>query len=247
MVIQNCDSDANAFLIAVDKGTGAEIWKTPRPDHRGWSTPVLIQTSNREEVVLNGHTGVTAYDPESGKQLWICTCDQGRGSPTVTPADGQLYVVNGLSGGGAYCVQPGGSGDVTGTRRKWLTRRSGRDLSSPIIVGNTMLVMGLRSSILTAYDSQNGEELWVKRIGGQISASPISYRGRAFFIDETGKTLVIDPDSEQKVVATNDLGVSGKELFRASITPCGGQLFIRSDQNLYCIASAQEAAQAPIE
>lgn len=236
MVIQNCDSDADAFLIAVDKTTGAEIWNTPRPDHRGWSTPILIQTPTREEMVLNGHEGVAAYDPETGKQLWLCECVRGRGSPMVTPANGLLYVLNGLSGGGAYCVQPGGSGDVTGTMRKWLSPRSGRDLASPIVLGNTVLAMGLRSSILTAYDAQNGTELWVKRIGGQIASSPIAFDGKAFFIDDSGKTLVIDPDSEEKVIAANSLGAARNELFRASITPCRGQLFIRSNRNLYCIA-----------
>ena len=238
MVIQNCDSDVNAFIIAIDKATGADLWKTPRADFRGWSTPVLVRTDAREELVLNGHTGVTAYDPDSGAQLWTCRCEQGRGSPTVTPAGGLLYVLNGLADGGAYCVEPGGSGDVTDSMRRWLARRGGRDLSSPIVVGNTMLAMGLRSSVLTAYDARSGAEQWVKRIGGQISASPIAFGDRAFFIDETGKTLVIDPNSEQKVVATNVLGADRNELFRASITPCQGQLFIRSDRNLYCIAAA---------
>jgi outer membrane protein assembly factor BamB len=235
MVIQNCDSDSGAFLIAVDKSTGEEIWKTPRPDHRGWSTPVLIQTATREEIVLNGHTGVTAYDPESGKQLWFCEGIRGRGSPTVTPAGDRLFLINGLSSGSMYCVKPGGSGDVTKTMRPWLTKRGGRDLSSPIVLGNTVLGMGLRGSILTAYDARNGKELWVKRTGGQTASSPVAFSGRAFFIDDTGKTLVIDPNSEQKVVGTNALGTDETELFRASITPCRGQLFIRSDQYLYCV------------
>ena len=238
MVVQNCDSDADAFLISVDMETGEDVWKTPRPNHRGWSTPVLVRTSTgRVELVVNGHTGVTAYDPESGKQLWVCRCSRGRGSPTVTPADGYLYVLNGLSGGGAYCVEAGGDGDVTESRRRWLARRGGRDLSSPIVIGSTMLAMGLRSSILTAYDVRDGTQLWVKRVGGQVSASPVAFGGRAFFINEAGKILVIDPQSDEKLVATNEIGALPDELFRASITPCRDQLFIRSDRYLYCISS----------
>ena len=236
MVIQNCDSDAGAFLIAVDKFTGDEIWKRPRPDYRGWSTPILIRTPMREELVLNGHTGVTAYDPDTGEQLWHCQGIRGRGSPTVTPANGLLYVINGLSSGSLYCVKPGGSGDVTDTMRTWIARRGGRDLSSPIVLGKTVLAVGLRGAILTAYDAHDGKELWVKRLGGQIASSPVAFNGRAFFIDDNGKTVVVAPDSEPAVVATNFLGAAEGEQFRASITPCRGQLFVRSNRYLYCIA-----------
>ncbi len=237
LVIQNCDADEDAYLIALDKESGNEVWKAARPNHRGWSSPILINTGQRDEVVVNGHTGVTAYAPDSGEQLWFCACDAGRGSPTVTFADGLLFVANGLSGGGLYCVEPGGSGDVTDTRRLWFTSRRGRDLPSPLVVGDAVLLIGLRGAILTCYDRQNGDELWVKRIGGQASASPIAYDGLAFFIVESGETVVIDPKSEEKIIAINSVGAADDELFRASITPSDGQLFLRSDRNLYCVGT----------
>src|SRR5262245_33401430 len=36
VVIQNCDSDENAYLIALEKQTGNEIWRTKRRNYRGW-------------------------------------------------------------------------------------------------------------------------------------------------------------------------------------------------------------------
>src|SRR5207247_321565 len=43
LVVQNCDAEKEAFLLAVDRRTGKTVWKTPRdvPDRGGWSTPVL--------------------------------------------------------------------------------------------------------------------------------------------------------------------------------------------------------------
>ncbi len=149
-----------------------------------------------------------------------------------------LYVVNGLSGGGAYCVRPGGAGDVTESRRLWITPRGGRDLPSPIVIGDTMLVADLRGAILTAYDRNNGSELWAKRIDGQVSASPVSYDGLAFFLTESGDTVVVDPQSEEKIIAVNSLAATQDEFFRASITPCDGKLYLRSDQCLYRIDNA---------
>jgi outer membrane protein assembly factor BamB len=235
LVIQNCDADKDARLMAFDRKTGKDVWSAPRAPNRGWSTPVLIEASGRKELVLNGHTGTIAYAPETGKELWTCACAQGRGEPTVTPANGLLYVANGLPGGGLYSIRPGGSGDVTPTHRVWIAARGGRDTPSPIVLGTTVLIMSLRPDVLTAYDAASGQELWKQRVGGQVSASPISYEGRAFFMNESGETIVVDPKSEEKIVGRNSVGGSKGELFRATITPLGGQLFIRSDKFLYCV------------
>ncbi len=235
LVIQNCDADNNARLVAFDRKTGKEVWSAPREPHRGWSTPVLIDTGSRKELVLNGHTGVTAYDPKNGKELWTCRCERGRGEPTVTPANGLLYVVNGLGGAGLYSIRPGGSGDVTDTHRLWITRRGDRDTPSPIVVGDTVLIMSLRPDALTAYDATGGKELWKLRVGGQVSASPISYGGLAFFITEAGETFVVDPKSPERIVGRNRVGAAGGEIFRATPTPSDGQVFIRSDRTLYCV------------
>jgi outer membrane protein assembly factor BamB len=238
LLVQNCDADADACIVAFDKQTGAEIWKTERPSYRGWSAPILVRAGGRSEIVVNGHTGVSAYDPDAGQLLWYCRCPEGRGSPTVTPADGVLFVANGLSDGGAYCVRPGGSGDITESRRLWFAPRSGRDLPSPIVIGDAVLVAGLRGGILTAYEKRTGQELWISRLGGQVPASPIAYDGLAFFLCESGETRVVDPRSESKIIATNDsLATERDETFRASITPSDGQLFLRSDRNLYCVGT----------
>ena len=234
-VIQNCDADKNGKIVAFDRKTGKEAWSTPRESNRGWSTPVLVDAGARKELVLNGHTGVIAYAPETGKSLWSCRCEQGRGEPTVTPANGLLFVANGLPGAGVYSIRPGGSGDVTETHRLWITRRGDRDTPSPIVIGETVLLMSLRPDVLTAYDAASGKELWKQRVGGQVSSSPVSYGGLAFLVTEAGETLVVDPKSEEKIVARNKVGPVKGEVFRASLTPSDGQVFIRSDRTLYCV------------
>lgn len=240
LVIQNCDADEDAYLIALDQQTGEVAWRTPRENYRGWSTPVLIETSVRQELVLNGHTGVRAYDPATGKELWYCQGFNGRGSPTVTPADGLLHVVNGLSGD-TYAVRPGGNGNVTSSHMAWHAPRKGRDLSSPIVVNGTLIISGLRSAIITAYDAQDGRELWKERVGGQISASPISWNGKAFFVSEAGDTLVVDPQASPPIVARNTVESEPGELFRSCIAPSDGQVFLRSDRALYCIGQRTSA------
>lgn len=234
LVIQNGDADTDAFIAAFDKRTGDEAWRQPRPNFRGWSTPVLIETAGRRELALNGHAGVTAYDPQSGKQLWFCKSFNGRGEPTVTPGKDLLYVVNGLAGD-VYSIKPGGEGDVTQTRMAWHTpRKVGRDLPSPILIGNYLIVVSMQG-VGICYDATSGKVIWQDRLGGNFSASPIAAQGLAYFLSEDGTTVVIEPGEKLNVAARNRLDPAGDEIFRASPTPCQGQWLLRSDRVLYCL------------
>lgn len=234
LVIQNCDADADAFIVALDKQTGKEIWRTKRPNNRGWSTPILVDAGKRHELVVNGHDGVRAYDPKTGRELWYCKSFNGRGEPTVTPAGDLLCVANGLAGD-FYSVRPGGDGDVTNTHMAWHTPRSGgRDCPSPIVVGNFIIVCDL-SGIATCYDAGDGHVYWKERITSKISGSPIAAGGLAYFVSEAGKTVVIKPGPKLEIVAQNELPADKEEIFRASPSPVQRQLFIRSTTVLYCI------------
>ncbi|MBI3866768.1 MAG: PQQ-like beta-propeller repeat protein [Planctomycetia bacterium] len=237
LVIQNGDADKDAFVMGLNKQTGETVWKTPRDDFRGWSTPIVIESAGRTELVLNGHTGVTAYDPSSGKKLWFCKSFNGRGEPTVTPAGNLLCAVNGLSGD-IYAVRPGGEGDVTKTHMAWHTpRRGGRDTPSPIAIDRYIVVVDMKG-IATCYDAESGAELWKDRICDAIASSPFAVDGLAYFQDEKGETVVLKPGPALDVVARNSLGAD-KEIFRASPVPLDGRLLSRSQTTLYCIGSAQ--------
>jgi outer membrane protein assembly factor BamB len=261
MIVQNCDADLDGFITALDKRTGKEIWRTDRlpksdaaaagkqdPDdaddvpsaatggklsNRGWSTPIVTTLGGRREIVLNGHEGVRAYDPATGKELWFCSSARGRGEATVTPVGEWLCVING-QGGEFYAVKPGGSGDVSNTHRQWHQPRKGRDTPSPIVIGNFILVNDL-AGFLSCYNGTTGELYYKERVLSPASGSPIAANGLAYFLNEAGKTFVIEPAETLKIVAENELTVADDEIFRASITPCNGQLFIRSTKVLYCV------------
>jgi outer membrane protein assembly factor BamB len=234
-VIQNCDSESpESSLLAVNWQTGETIWQTPREVIRGWSTPVVIKTPEREELILNSQVGVRSYDPKTGAELWWCEGFNGRGEPLPAYAHGLLYSLNGQPGD-IYAVRPGGSGNVTATHRVWhTTRRAGRDLPSPVVIGNYVLGCSM-AGVLVCYDATTGKELWKERIGPKFSASPLVAEGRAYFQNEEGGTVVIEPGPKLKIVAESKLESDSDELFRSQIVPCQGQLFIRSNKFLYCI------------
>lgn len=236
LAIQNCDADDAAFLLAVDKRTGKPVWKTPRKVIRGWSTPILIGPENEPTLVLNGHYGVNAYDPKSGKELWFCKGDNGRGTPTVTPNnDGALIAVAGRPGE-MIAVRPGGSGDVTETHGVWrVNRRGGRDLGSPVVVGRWLFVANMQG-IASTYEAATGKLVWRGRLDGAFSASPIVDRGRILLPSEDGELLVIKPGDPTVVLERSQIGAAD-EMFRASPAADDGQLFLRANSAIYCLGS----------
>src|SRR6266536_1745900 len=71
LVIMQCDdSGGNSFIAAFDKKTGKEAWRVPRKVDITWSTPVLVNTATRTELVTSAAEAIIAYDPLTGKELW---------------------------------------------------------------------------------------------------------------------------------------------------------------------------------
>jgi outer membrane protein assembly factor BamB len=241
VVIQNCDAEGASSLLAMDLKTGEPVWKTKREDkpRGGWSTPILIEAGSHSELILNGEYGVRGYDPKSGKELWFCHGFNGRGAPVPDFANGLLYVVNGKPGD-TYAVKPGGKGDVTKSHMKWHSkRRGGRDLPSPVVVGDYLIVVSM-SGIATCYDAHTGKIHWEERLGvkGEFAASPLVANGHVFIGNVYGgETLVIKPGKTLDVISINGLGADSRELFRATLAPIKGRIYARSFSTLYCIGS----------
>ncbi len=235
LLVFNGDSKSDPFLFALDKTTGQTRWKTERPATEGYSTPIVVSVGDQRELVLNSDPYVAGYDIQSGQRIWWCKSFTGRGEPVPAYHDGVLYVVNGKPGD-VYAVRPGGRGDVTKTHMVWHTsRRKGRDQPSPIVVDGYLLVSNMKG-LLSCYQTKTGKELWTEPYcrGEQLTAAPFAAAGLAYFQTESGKTLVVKPGPQLKIVAENSLGRTG-EMFRASPAPSKGQIFIRSNTTLYCI------------
>jgi hypothetical protein len=81
LVILQCDTQDDSFLLALDANTGKQVWKTDRDELPSWGTPTLAQTPNGPELVTNASNYIRGYDPRTGKELWKL----GRSSKITAP------------------------------------------------------------------------------------------------------------------------------------------------------------------
>lgn len=235
LVIQNCDADNESSLTALNLQTGKTVWKTARDTIRGWSTPVVFETGTRKELILNGHANVVSYDVTTGDVFWECIASVGRGTPTLAMTAETVISVPGRSGT-MVAIRPGGSGDVSGKQEAWrVPRTGGRDLPSPLVVGDYLIVTRLRPGIISCYNNQTGEQLWQQRVEGAFSSSPIAINGIVYTVTESGITHVFKPGNTFQSISKNSLDATLEESFRATPAAFDNHLLIRSDKYLYCI------------
>ena len=93
MVLFNQDDDLAPFLLALDKKTGTERWKTPRPEMlAGYAVPVICTAKGRDDIVIAGSGKLKGYDPQTGTQRW--TCNTLLRTIMTTPAvkDDRIYI-----------------------------------------------------------------------------------------------------------------------------------------------------------
>jgi outer membrane protein assembly factor BamB len=67
-----CDQDLESFVLAIDKNTGKQLWKTARPSVvHGFATPSLFRAPNGDQqVIVPGSYLLAAYGLEDGKERW---------------------------------------------------------------------------------------------------------------------------------------------------------------------------------
>ena len=101
---------------------------------------------------------------------------------------------------------------------------------SPIVEGQYLLVVS-DSGIASCFSAGDGERLWMERLGGGHSASTVSAEGLVYFVSDRGVTTVLRPGPKFDVISRNELG----EKISASPAISQGQIFLRSDNYLFCI------------
>ena len=226
-----CYHDRASYLLALDASTGAVKWKVDAQSGvTSYSTPLVVETGGRTEIVVNSSAGVSGHDFNSGARLWHIEETNRFPVPTPLAREGIIYTSRGYRSSPFMAIRPGGKGDVASTHVQWKVTSGGPYISSLVNYEGLIYMMG-DVGVLSVFDAKSGERLHQERLGGVYTASPVAGDGKFYFVSEDGETIVVSAGRTPRVLARNRL--NARQL--ASPAIAGGRLFIRGDDTLYAI------------
>lgn len=243
LMIVHYDGYDFQYIAALNKENGETVWKKDREIaflstdgdmRKAYSTPLVIDANGRLQLISTCANGALAYDPRTGEVLWKVHFENH--SATARPLfDGQyVYLNTGFSKADLWAVRPDGSGDVTDTNVIWKRSKSVGSQPSQLLVDGLIYLVH-DAGVASCIDAATGEEVWLKRLGGNYASSPIYAGGRIYLCSQEGDTLVLQPGREFKELAKNKLD----DGCMASPAAVGKSLFLRTKTHLYRIDAPQ--------
>jgi outer membrane protein assembly factor BamB len=231
LLVLNCTSDAEGFLLAADKESGRTAWRTAHAQPAlSFATPFVWGAGAGGQFVLAASGHFKGFDPKTGRELWRVAGAPKGVAPTPVASGGLLYAASNSQPNFVIAIRPGGRGDITGTHVAWRHDKGAVSVPSPLAVGGYLFALR-DGGVLTCLDAKSGDVLWQQRLParGNYFASPVAGDGKVYVVNEEGEVSVVAAKPVYELLATNSMG----ERTLASPAISGGSIFIRTDEHLY--------------
>ncbi len=261
-LILACDQSIGSFLLSLDKSTGRERWRTPRPEATsGHATPIIWRAPNgRDQILLPGSFLLTAYDSANGAKLWWVRGLSWEIKSTPVIANGVVYV----NGYGSPEGDPGRKIGLAPADEVWATAdadKNGTLSKTEFPKGppaGWFAVADLDSSgeiakfeweyIRAALDSENG--MLAIRLGGAGDMtekavqwkyqravphlpSPLVFQNVLYMVNDGGIVTTLNPETGELIKQGRLTGALGA--YYSSPVAAGGHLYFTSERGAVAV------------
>jgi outer membrane protein assembly factor BamB len=245
-VLHGMMTDDPSYILRIDKATGKTVWRVERPTNArsespdAYTTPALLTSGGRTEIVITGGDVVTGHDLATGQELWradgLNPNNEGNYRIVASPlVHGDLLFAPSRERP-LLAIRPGGTGDVTKSHVLW-SFNNGPDVPTPVTDGTYLYSINDRG-IMYVLEVTTGKTVYgPQRLrSATYSASPVLADGKIYITDEDGVTSVLQAGPKFAILAENDLG----QYTLSSPAISDGQIFLRTDGFLYAIGQRRK-------
>ncbi|HDY89262.1 MAG TPA: hypothetical protein ENH82_14240 [bacterium] len=217
------DQNSGGRLIALKTDTGDQVYDRQRDTEISWASPIVVNTGNRYEIILNSNPDVVSYDPLTGQELWRIDCMSGEVAPSLAYADGIVFAVNEYAILAA--IKPGGTPKIL-----WESEDDLSEVSSPV-ANEDFVFVATSYGTISCFDGKTGERYWFEDLPKGFYSSPIITGDNVYLMDMAGTMYIFKAEKKFNLVNTCELGES------AVTIPAfmHNRIYIRGLKNLYCI------------
>lgn len=251
-VIMHCGPGPKVSLVALDLASGQKLWSfeeaidgdgSRRKDMNpmgSWCTPLLAKVGGNDQIICSMPTRLVGLSPQDGRLLWFCDGIRGPkgdlaySSPVLV---GDVCMCIGGYNGPGLAVKLGGAGDLTGSRL-WRNETNPQSIGSGVALDGYVYRPNAGPGTIECVEPTTGKVLWTDRgAGGVMWGSIVMAAGKCYVTTQEGVTVVFKPSPAKfELVAKNDLG----EPTNSTPAISDGEIFLRTSQHLYCIASGKK-------
>jgi outer membrane protein assembly factor BamB len=243
LVIVQCDTQQESFVLAANLDTGATVWKTVRKELPSWGTPTVYpaQAGRPAELVTNASNFIRGYDPDTGVERWRLGGSSKITAPTPVFTRDAIVVASGRAPERPlFAIKPGAAGDITlrasetsSAHVLWSKTGRGSYMPTPLIHDGIVYVLA-NQGLLDAYDLRSGDDIYRQRIphqGSGFSASPVLAAGRLYLSSEDGDVFVVRAGRTFEILGRYPMG----EPLMATPALAGDTMYVRGERHLFAI------------
>jgi outer membrane protein assembly factor BamB len=183
-----------ATIVALNKRTGAVIWKSAVPggDPAGYASAIVVQAGGRKQYVQFLSKGIVGVDAKTGQFLWRYAEVAKGMAQMVTPVARDGYVYGGAHsiGGGAVRLKP--DGGAVAAEQVYFARDLPNSIGGSVAVGEYLY--GTAGPGLVAAEFTTGKVKWQSE---GIGRGSIAYADGFLYIHgENGEVALVEATPE---------------------------------------------------
>ena len=241
-----------ACVVAFDKKTGQELWKSLNAAEPGYGTPTIIEAGGQRQLLVFHAESVNSLDPETGKRLWAVPLKATNGAAIMSPVkDGDYLFAGAFSlvckGMKLTTDRPGAEVLWTGTRRTGAYPVNGQ----PQAEGG-YLYANCQDGELRCVELATGKRLWETLAplggkGGQCATVFMVKNGDRFFLfTDRGELIIarLSPKGYEEIDRTKVIEPTGRAMGRDVVYTmpafANKRMYVRNDKELICVSLAKE-------
>jgi outer membrane protein assembly factor BamB len=229
---------SQATIVALNKKTGAVIWKSPVPggDAAGYASAIVVEAAGRKQYVQFLDKGVVGVDAKTGQFLWRYeqTSKGPANIPTPVARDGYVYSANARRFGGGL-VQLTATNDGVVAKEIYFERDVPHTLGGQVLLGE--YIYGTNAKGMVAAEFATGKIRWQAE---SVGPGAVLYAdGRLYVHGENGDVALVEANPEAyrekgRFTPPDQPKHSPREMAWAHPVVANGRLYIRDLGTLWC-------------
>jgi outer membrane protein assembly factor BamB len=185
---------AQATMVALNKKTGAVIWKSAVPggDPAGYASAIVVQAGGRKQYVQFLSKGIVGVDAKTGQFLWRYAAVVKGMAQMVTPVARDAYVYGGAHGIGGGLVRLKSERDGVAAEQVYFERGLPNSIGGSVLVGEYLY--GTSGAGLVAAEFTTGKVKWQAE---SIGRGSVAYAdGHLYVHGENGEVALVEASPE---------------------------------------------------